>query len=227
MAPRKTRNSKKSRSRANQGKDSRPSGKRHHCYDADLRTWAPKKKLAAPIDSSELDLRRDWHAYRTEHGRLMSLVKLPTEDRVRKLKKFRYRKKFAAAWWRGSHIASFVYGPSCGTDAFLKMDTRKQIANTNGFLQSRLCESDVYDTVVKCHPHLKVNDRGRRIRKSMGPTMRPSLKSVEVNYDLDHTFYVDDHGRIIVVFYGFLEESLNRAMRGYDYFMNLLGEGLQ
>ena len=57
--------------------------------------------------------------------------------------------------------------------------------------------------------------------------MRPSLKGGEANYDLDHGFYVDDHGRIIVVFYGFLEESLNRAMRGYDYFMNLLGEGLQ
>lgn len=164
----------------------------------------------------------------------MSLVKLPTEDRARKLKKFRYRKRFCAAWWRRSHIASVVYGPSCGTAAFLKMDTRTQITNTNSFLQSRLCESDVYDTVVQCHPHLKVDKRKAadydstlRIRKSRGPTMRPSLKGGEANYDLDHGFYVDDHGRIIVVFYGFLEESLNRAMRGYDYFMNLLGEGLQ
>ena len=181
---------------------------------------------------TEIYLRQDWHAYRTEHGRLMSLVKLPTEDRARKLKKFRYRKKFSAAWWRGSHIASVVYGPSCGTDAFLKMDAHTQIANTNGFLQYRLCESDVYDTVVQCHPHLKVDKRKLavhtfRIRKSRGKTMRPSLKGGEANYDLDHGFYVDDRGRIIVVFYGFLEEALNRAMRGYDYFMNLLGEGVQ
>jgi hypothetical protein len=145
---------------------------------------------------------------------------------ARACKRYRYSKKFSAREWRKNCVASFRYVPGTRTVAeFLELGEDTQGSLTNSFLKKRLAQADVLETVKKVHPHLDidVDHANSRIRCSQGPSQRPSKRGEFVNYDVEHSVLIfhDRESRevtIEVVFWGFLESPLNRAMRGWDHF---------
>ena len=210
----------------------RTTGRAHAQYDRDARTWQPVRKSRATLNATaQSKVNEEWRLYETGHGQLLRLVKIRG---ARACKRYRYAKKFSARAWRKNCVASFRYVPSTRTIAeFLELDEDTQGSITSDFLKRRLAKADVLETVKQVHPHLDIDVGHRRsandafIRCSQGPSQRPSQRGDFVNYDVEHSVLVfhDRESRevtIEVVFWGFLESSLNGAMRGWDHFARVL-----
>ena len=206
----------------------RTTGRGHWSYDRDACTWKTGVRKSRATLNAHLQhmVNVEWRNFETGHGQMLRLVKI--RGGARACKRYRYAKKFSARAWRKNCVASFRYVPSTRTVAeFLRLDEQTRGRITSGFLKYRLAKADVLETVKQVHPHLDIDvDHANRIRCSQGPSQRPS-QSDFVNYDVDHSvlLFHDRESRevtIEVVFWGFLESSLNRAMQGWDHFARVL-----
>ena len=244
MAPR-TRSSKKGRKRPRKStfqQSSSPRGAHHRGFDAIRRVWDDKATPAGTLRrrremAKEGDAERlgptPHHVLARRHAtgssQLLGLVRVPQNNPKAQCKKFRWFKPFDAMRWRGDYVAKFRYVPEDGVESFVKLRRDDQSRNSNGWLKTRLMDSDVLDVVKNVHPHLKIEvtrdtfNGSRRLRWSKGKSMMAGSSPKRlVDYQLEHTWYVeDDH--VVVVFYGFLESGLNWRLMGLDFFMRLLG----